>query len=80
VLMAVDFTGAHPQHKDASIGLLSICMGAASTTYAYGGEDGGLKNYPRIKALIAVQSLQYIDFVNGLGIPAFLNRGASGVN
>ena len=79
VLAAVKFVAEHPTYKDAEIGLLSICMGAASTTYAYG-EDEGLKTFPNIKALLAVQPLLYPDFVRGLGIPSFLARGASKVN
>ena len=36
VIAAVDFISNHPDFPNASIGLLSICMGACSTTYAYG--------------------------------------------
>ncbi|MEL7528448.1 MAG: alpha/beta hydrolase, partial [Pseudomonadota bacterium] len=38
VIAAVDF--ASERYPEASIGLLSICMGSASTTYAFGREDG----------------------------------------
>ncbi|MEM7154100.1 MAG: alpha/beta hydrolase [Myxococcota bacterium] len=79
VLAAVKFVSEHPEYGSADIGLLSICMGAASTTYAYGKEDG-LAAFPKIKALLAVQPLLYPDFVHGLGIPGFLSRGASKVN
>lgn len=79
VLAAVEFIGTHPSYADAEIGLLSICMGAAATAYAYG-TDGGLASHPNIKALLAVQPLLYPDFVHGLGIPGFLSRGASKVN
>ena len=73
VIAAVDYVSNHPDYKNASIGLLSICMGAASTTYAYGLDDG-LKNYPNIKAMIAVQPLLYSYFVDAFGIPGFLQR------
>ena len=79
VLAAVKFVSEHAEYGGAEIGLLSICMGAASTTYAYGKEDG-LAAFPQIKALLAVQPLLYPDFVHGLGIPGFLSRGASKVN
>jgi len=54
-------------------------MGAASSTYAFGAEDG-LGKYANIKAMMAIQPLLYPDFVKGLGIPGFLSRGASKVN
>lgn len=80
ILAAVKFVDSHPVFHNAQIGLLSICMGAAATTYAYGLGDEGLAAYSNIRALIAVQPLLYPDFVRGLGIPAFLSRGASKVN
>lgn len=79
VIAAVDFVSRHPTYKGSNIGLLSICMGAAATTYAYGVENG-LQNYTNIKAMIAIQPLLYADFVQALGIPGFLNKGASKVN
>ena len=80
VLAAVRFVSEHPTYRDASVGLLSICMGAAATTYAYGKGEAGLAAFPKIEALIAVQPLLYPDFVRGLGIPGFLASGASKVN
>lgn len=53
-------------------------MGAASTTYAYGLEDG-LAGHDRIKALVAVQPLLYDDFINALGVPGFMRRAADRV-
>lgn len=79
ILAAAKFVSEHPVYGGASVGLLSICMGAAATTYAYG-EAEGLRAYPNIKALIAVQPLLYPDFMRGLGIPNFLGRGASKLN
>ncbi|MEL6254463.1 MAG: alpha/beta fold hydrolase [Bacteroidota bacterium] len=71
VLAAVDYISKHETYKDAQIGLLSICMGAASTTYAFG-QDDGLKKYKNIKAMVAIQPMIYPDFVNALGLPGFL--------
>ncbi|TPV96720.1 MAG: alpha/beta hydrolase [Myxococcales bacterium FL481] len=79
VLAAIDFLTRHESYRNSPVGLLSICMGAAATTYAYG-NDEALRRNPNIKALIAVQPLLYPDFVHGLGIPGFLSRGASKVN
>lgn len=80
VIAAVEFVSSHSDYAQASIGLLSICMGAAATTYAYGKGDAGLLKYKNIKAMVAVQPLLYPDFVRGLGIPEFLSKGASKVN
>ena len=61
IIAAVDFIESHSIYKDAKIGLLSICMGSAISTYAFGMENG-LRNYKNIKAMIAVQPLQYQKF------------------
>ncbi len=79
VIAAVDYITNHPVYLGCKIGLLSICMGAASTTYAYGVEDG-LKKYTNIKAMIAIQPLLYPDFVAALGLPGFLGRRVSKLN
>ena len=73
VLAAVEFVSRHANYKEAQIGLLSICMGAASTTYAYGQPDG-LSKYKNIKAMVAIQPMRYTDFVQALGLPGFLQR------
>lgn len=79
VIAAVDFvSNRRPEFASASIGLLSICMGAASTTYAFGMKDG-LRNYPNIKAMIAVQPLLYAYFIKALGMPGFLANAGSRV-
>ena len=36
VIAAVDYITNRPEYADCNIGLLSICMGAAASTYAYG--------------------------------------------
>ena len=80
VIAAVDFVARHPVYRAASIGLLSICMGAVASTYAYGKGDQGLSQYPNIKAMIAVQPLHYKQFVKALGMPGFLSRPGSKVS
>ncbi|MCG7981777.1 MAG: lysophospholipase [Candidatus Thiodiazotropha lotti] len=77
VIGAVDFVTKH--FPDASIGLLSICMGAAASTYAYGRENGLIKR-SNIKAMIAVQPLLYTCFVEALGMPGFLVRAGEKVS
>jgi alpha-beta hydrolase superfamily lysophospholipase len=79
VLAAVDFISKHPTYKNSDIGLLSICMGAAASTYAYGVENG-LSNYQNIKAMIAVQPLVYPDFLDALGLPKGLDSKITEVN
>ncbi|KMW59065.1 hypothetical protein AIOL_004046 [Candidatus Rhodobacter oscarellae] len=78
ILGAVSFIEGRADLKDASIGLLAFCMGSASTTYAYGMEDG-LAQHDRIKAFVAVQPLLYDIFVNALGMPGFMRRAADKV-
>ena len=77
VIAAVDFISRHPVYRDVGIGLLSICMGAAASTYAYGMGDQGLRRYPNVKALIAVQPLHYKEFVKAFGMPGFLDKAGS---
>lgn len=79
VLAAVDFVSARPEFVHASVGLLSICMGLAATTYAYGLTDG-LTNRQNVKALVAVQPLLYRYFVKALGMPGVLERAGAKVS
>ena len=79
IIAAVDFVAAHPVYKTSKIGLLSICMGSAISTYAFGMEDG-LKNRTNIKAMIAVQPLQYQKFIDALGLPKFIQRPVAKLN
>lgn len=79
VIASVDFVSKHKDYKDAEIGLLSICMGASSSTYAFGEKDG-LKNYPNIKAMVAIQPLRYPDFISALGLNNFLGRRVTKLN
>ncbi|WED23222.1 alpha/beta hydrolase [Vibrio sp. JC009] len=79
VVAAVDYISNHPQYKESSIGLLSICMGTSSTSFAYGLENG-LQSYPNIKALISVQPLRYLDYMKAMGIPNFLTNRVNKYN
>lgn len=79
VIAAVDYVSARPEFTSASIGLLSICMGAASTTYAYGLENG-LATRSNVKALVAVQPLLYSYFIEALGMPGFMERSGAEVS
>ncbi|WP_421858641.1 alpha/beta hydrolase family protein [Oricola sp.] len=78
VLGAVDYISGRSEFANASIGLLSICMGSGATTYAYGLEDGMAKR-DKVKALVAVQPLLYSCFVDALGMPGFLQRAGARV-
>ena len=77
VIAAVDF--ASERLPGTAIGLLSICMGAASTTYAYGRENG-LAQRHNVKAMIAVQPLLYTCFVKALGMSGFMARAGEKVS
>ncbi len=79
VQAAVDFVSQHPDYKTAHIGLLSICMGAAASTYAYG-EAGGLRENEQIKAMVAIQPLRYPDFIQALGLNNFIGRAVTRKN
>ena len=76
VIAAVDFMSNHETYKDANIGLLSICMGAASTTFAYGMEKD-LQSNSKLKSMIAVQPLTYDYFIQNLGLPKFMTNAGS---
>lgn len=73
VLAVVDFVSGHERYAGADIGLLSICMGAASSTYAFGVPDG-LAGRERIKAMVAIQPLRYPDFMAALRLDNFIGR------
>jgi alpha-beta hydrolase superfamily lysophospholipase len=79
VLAAVEFIIHHPDLRESKIGLLSICMGAVSTAYAYGIENG-LQEYTKIKALIAVQPIGFAEFLHAMGVPDFFVSRANKVN
>ena len=77
VLAAINFISNHDDYKNTKIGLLSICMGAASSTFAFGMEKE-MKNFKNLKSMIAVQPLTYDYFLENLGLPKFiLNSGSN---
>lgn len=78
VLAAVDYIARRSEFKNAQMGLLSICMGAAASTYAFGKE--GLKAYKNIKAMVAIQPLRYPDFIQALGLNNFVGRAVTRKN
>ena len=76
VFAAINFISNHEDYKNTKIGLLSICMGAASSTFAFGMEKE-IKNFKNLKSMIAVQPLTYDYFLENLGLPKFiLNSGS----
>lgn len=77
VLGAVDFIAE--RFPEAPVGLLSICMGSAATTYAYGLENG-MASRTNVKALAAIQPLLYTKFIEALGMPGFVARAAGRVS
>ena len=77
VVAAVDYVATHPRYQNAHIGLLSICMGAAASTYAYGAND--LQKY-NIRAMVAIQPMRYDDFMKSFGLPGFLNNWVNAEN
>ena len=79
VVAAVKYISEHADYTGADIGLLSICMGAASTTFAYGLEPA-MSAFSQVKAMIAVQPLTYDYFVKAMGMPAFLVNSGNEYN
>ncbi|QTN39782.1 alpha/beta hydrolase [Cryomorphaceae bacterium] len=73
---AIDFILNHQDYRQADIGLLSICMGQAASTFAFGLEPK-MKENPQIKAMISVQPLTYDYFVANMGLPMFLVNSGS---
>ncbi len=71
VVAAVDYIANHPSYSNASVGLLSICMGQGATIAAFAMEDG-LKKYANVKCMISVQPMDYTCFVETMGLPKFL--------
>lgn len=79
VIAAVNFITNHEVYQDSHIGLLSMCMGANSTTYAYGVE-GGLQEFPNIMAFISIQPLKLSDFFKGFGLSKKMTKKANALN
>lgn len=70
---AVEFISTHPDYRDASIGLMSICMGQGASVSAFGREDG-LEGNPKIACMVSVQPLDYPHFIAGMGMPGFVQK------
>lgn len=69
VVAAVKFAATDKNYK--KIGLLSFCMGGASTVYAFG--EGSLQPYAsKLKAMVFLQPLTYKQMIVNMGFPAFL--------
>mmetsp|Transcript_8133 Transcript_8133/g.10586 ORF Transcript_8133/g.10586 Transcript_8133/m.10586 type:complete len:298 (+) Transcript_8133:111-1004(+) len=79
VIAAVTYITSRREYCEAPIGLLSICMGASATTFAYGDKENSLKNFPQLKAMVAIQPLNYTVFARSLGWPGWIIRGGNKV-
>lgn len=79
VLAAVNFIAAHPDYKNAPIGMLNICMGSSSMTLAHGVE-GGLEHVDNIKAHVVIQPLNSGMWLEQMRIPQFMIRRAVNFN
>ena len=75
LIAAVEFITNHPTYGHAAVGLMSICMGQGASVSAFGRDDG-IKDNPAIRAMVSVQPLDYPHFLNGMGMPGFLQRRA----
>lgn len=75
VIAAVEFI--NKKFKNPKIGLMSLCMGAASSAYAFA---NGLSKYKNIKAMVALQPSSYISFLEALKIPKFFIKRASNIS
>lgn len=76
VIAAVEFISNHVDYNQASIGLLSICMGQGASVAAFGREDG-LKQFPNLKTMISIQPMDYACFVKALGLPKFIAKSTN---
>lgn len=79
VIAAIKYISDHKDFRNASIGLLSICMGQAATVYAYGLEND-MKSFEKLQAMISVQPLTYDYFLKALSLPNFLVRSVNKYN
>lgn len=79
IVASVKFISEREEFKNASIGLLSICMGQGATTFAFGMEEE-MKNFKNLKAMISIQPLTYDYFVKAMGLPNFLINSGNKYN
>ncbi len=79
IVASVKYISEHRDYKNASIGLLSICMGQGATTFAFGMEEE-MRAFKNLKAMISVQPLTYDYFVEAMGLPKFLINAGNKYN
>lgn len=79
IVGAIKYINNHKDFKDADIHLLSICMGQAASTFAFGLEKE-MKEVKNLKSMISVQPLTYDYFVKAMGLPNFLINSGNKYN
>lgn len=76
IVAAIKFLNQHPNYQKADIHLLSICMGQAASTFAFGMEKE-MKAFQNLKSMVSVQPLTYDYFVDAFGLPEFLVKSGN---
>lgn len=71
IVAAIKFINEHPNYHEADIHLLSICMGQAISTFAFGLEEE-MKSFKNLKSMVSVQPLTYDYFMKSMGLPQFM--------
>ena len=71
IVAAIKFINEHPNYQEADIHLLSICMGQAISTFAFGLEEE-MKSFKNLKSMVSVQPLTYDYFMKSMGLPQFM--------
>jgi len=79
VVAAIKFITDHKDYQNATIGLLSICMGQGASVFAFGLEEE-MKSFDNLKTMISVQPLTYDYFVKAMGLPNFLVNSGNKYN
>ncbi len=79
VVAAIKFITDHKDYQNATIGLLSICMGQGASVFAFGLEEE-MKSFNNLKTMISVQPLTYDYFVKAMGLPNFLINSGNKYN
>jgi esterase/lipase len=79
LVAAVKYVSEHKDYLEANISLLSICMGQAATTFAFGLENE-MKSFKNLKSMISVQPLTYDYFMKAMGLPNFMINSTNKYN
>lgn len=79
LVAAVKYVSEHKDYLEANISLLSICMGQAATTFAFGLENE-MKSFKNLKSMISVQPLTYDYFMTAMGLPNFIINSTNKYN